>query len=821
MRPDDPGFFQVDTHIVALEHGVVRALSSSNHDIAFRLADRLCRLLRRAEPPHLNLLAEALRGLGHREAALATLERAIEIAPDDLATNRRLLAWADPDRARIAAQVLIPIEHDPAILARAAILLRGDGMVAIGTLTVIGQSIEGWAAWQDKAPLDIHIETDSGVLRHARAADPRHPLGQVFPSAAGFHLSLPPDSRILSVSLSQNGDVFHSSRFGASAFARPNEDPRHTASLTIIVPVYADVPATTACLDSVVPQLASHPDWRLVIVDDAAPEPAMGDLLSRIALTPNVVLVRNSQNLGFVETVNRGLACAIGGDVLLLNADTIVPPGAIQRLAAAAHSAPDIGTVTPLSNNGEFTSLPVPFTSNPLPASEAVAEIDRSAASANVDNIIDLPNGIGFCLYVTRTFLDAVGPLSADYHRGYLEDVDWCLRGRRVGLRSVCAGNVYVGHEGSRSFRREKRSLVVRNLAVLERRFPDYRAECASFLALDPLAPARSALQRHLLPALSPPDCLLFTGPGTYRLIAEERARRLAEQNESAMIVEVDGDELKLTGPDGGLPHAACVDFGHTEQRACFRALLRNWPHTRIEITQPSAIGPDLMAELAGLGRGFDVLIADAEVATIPQARRLFAPDSSAAAFARDVFPAARIHEVAAAARPRVASAPDGPRRLGIVPLRGSAASFRALDVLIRELSARLPELGLVVIGRTLDDLALMQVPNTFVTGPVLPGDIAEATRQHGITHALILPDKPLFGHPIETACVQLALPLARFSWSGPAGIAVGDLHLTPDRLNDPGSLAAHLAAWIGGAHEPAGPHRQSPERAHATRTMM
>ena len=72
------------------------------------------------------------------------------------------------------------------------------------------------------------------------------------------------------------------------------------------------------------------------------------------------------ENLGFAQSVNLALGRRRGGDVLLLNADTLLPRGAIDRLAAAAYSQADVGTVTPLSNNGEFTSFPLPNVANPL-----------------------------------------------------------------------------------------------------------------------------------------------------------------------------------------------------------------------------------------------------------------------------------------------------------------------------------------------------------------------------------------------------------------------------------------------------------------------
>ena len=114
--------------------------------------------------------------------------------------------------------------------------------------------------------------------------------------------------------------------------------------------------------------------------------------------------------------------------------------------------------------------------------------------------MVDLPTGVGFCLYVTRACVEAVGPLSETYSRGYYEDVDYCLRAREAGLRNVCATGVYVGHAGSRSFRNEKRRLVARNLRILNERFPDHEPECIAFIKADPLRSARAKMEEQLTP---------------------------------------------------------------------------------------------------------------------------------------------------------------------------------------------------------------------------------------------------------------------------------------------------------------------------------
>jgi hypothetical protein len=158
----------------------------------------------------------------------------------------------------------------------------------------------------------------------------------------------------------------------------------------------------------------------------------------------------------------------------------------------------------PLSNNSSVSDFPIPHQANPLGSYEDVIELDGLAQRANHDLVVDLPSGTGFCLYITRACIDAVGHLAETFERGYLEDIDFCLRAREQGFRNICAPSVYVGHAGSRSFGEAKRALVLKNLAVLDHRFPSFRAETSSFVKADPLRPARINIER-LRPELAAP----------------------------------------------------------------------------------------------------------------------------------------------------------------------------------------------------------------------------------------------------------------------------------------------------------------------------
>ena len=165
--------------------------------------------------------------------------------------------------------------------------------------------------------------------------------------------------------------------------------------MEIIVPVYQDYDATKACLDA----LEAEGSWiatRVTVIDDCSPDADLRALIEDRAALGLFTLLRNGENLGFARSVNRALERMAPSDVLLLNADTVLPRGAIDRLAAAAHAEAGIATVTPLSNNGEFTSFPRPNVCNTLPTLAGVQALHDLASTTNEGEIIDLPSGVGF-----------------------------------------------------------------------------------------------------------------------------------------------------------------------------------------------------------------------------------------------------------------------------------------------------------------------------------------------------------------------------------------------------------------------------------------
>ncbi|WP_454021082.1 glycosyltransferase [Azospirillum sp. Marseille-Q6669] len=276
----------------------------------------------------------------------------------------------------------------------------------------------------------------------------------------------------------------------------PAASPTTGASpmVDIVIPVHRGREETMACLRSVFAAGDATP-CEIVVIDDASPDEDLVRELKALAEAGRITLLRNQHNLGFPATVNRGLALHPDRDAVLLNADTLVAGPWLERLRAAAWSAADVGTVTPLSNDATILNYPS-GADRPFPPSlTETAALDRLARTVNAGLRVDLPTAVGFCAYIRRDCLRETGPFEEWlFGRGYGEENDFCLRAHRLGWRHLGAADVFVAHVGGRSFGRQKAILAARNSHLLERLHPGYDALVQDFIAADPLMAARRRL---------------------------------------------------------------------------------------------------------------------------------------------------------------------------------------------------------------------------------------------------------------------------------------------------------------------------------------
>ena len=274
---------------------------------------------------------------------------------------------------------------------------------------------------------------------------------------------------------------------------------------TIVIPAYQAVEDLARCLESLERTLPAG--TRVLVADDASPDPAVPVLIANCAASSRLAFrsVRREKNLGFIGNVNRAFAETTPDDVILFNADAWATPGWYEAMLVCAASDARIATVTPWSNNAEICSLPEFCRAGPVPSPDEAERVARIVREAGRPVYPDLPTGVGFCMFVRRAALEALGDFdAATFGRGYGEENDFCQRAIGHGWRNVLCDAAYVVHRGGASFGPEGHVPGGENLARLVARYPHYNAQVADFILRDPLASLRERIVALL--ANAPPQ---------------------------------------------------------------------------------------------------------------------------------------------------------------------------------------------------------------------------------------------------------------------------------------------------------------------------
>ncbi len=273
----------------------------------------------------------------------------------------------------------------------------------------------------------------------------------------------------------------------AQALSAPSAEEGGHPPVDIIVPVYNGAGYLRRLLESLRKHTA--PPYRLILIDDASTEPEVEGLLTTAESSfEDCLVLRNETNMGFVLTVNRGLAVS-KNHVVILNTDTEVPAGWLERLMKPLADDPRIASVTPMTNSGEIASHPRFCKDNPLPEDGGLELVDGVFRRLAAAEPVEAPTGVGFCMLLNRAALDAIGSFDAErFGLGYGEENDWCQRAMARGYRNVIQPGLFVWHKHGGSFESEtKQRLLARNLDKLRSRHPDYERQVRDFIRRDPL----------------------------------------------------------------------------------------------------------------------------------------------------------------------------------------------------------------------------------------------------------------------------------------------------------------------------------------------
>ena len=301
----------------------------------------------------------------------------------------------------------------------------------------------------------------------------------------------------------------------------------------VIVPVYNQRELVEACLTSAL-SARNRAAIEIVVIDDASTDPELKAHLALLAETESVTLLTNPENLGFTRSVNRGMKLHPERDVVLLNSDTLVFGDWIDRLQHAALSDPMVGTANPLTNASHIGSYPFRTPVGDVAFEISDEELDALAAKANQSRYVAVHLTVGFCMYVRRAVLNALGYFDDQlFPIGYGEESDFCYRARKLGWCHVVTGDVFVRHWEGRSFGEQKGRLMVQMMDMFVRLHPEILTNDAEFRRRDPIKPLREALDlarlKLLLAGATALPCIIRNGAEDVRargsaLIVDDRA---------------------------------------------------------------------------------------------------------------------------------------------------------------------------------------------------------------------------------------------------------------------------------------------------------
>ena len=324
----------------------------------------------------------------------------------------------------------------------------------------------------------------------------------------------------------------------------------------IIVPVFRGLDDTRCCLESVL-AAPGHTQWRLIIINDCSPEPEVTEWLRSFALRDaRIQLLENSENLGFVATVNRGMALSHDNDVLLLNSDAEVANDWLDRIQRAAYSAARVASVTPFSNNATICSYPRFCQANEMPGGFNTTSLDQLFAQNLAGQSVDIPTGVGFCMYIRRQCLQDIGLFDvANFGKGYGEENDFCIRAEQAGWTNLHALDVFVRHAGGISFGDTKSARELQAMETLRRLHPGYESDVHAYVQRDPAGPARLAIDIARITTSGRPVILTVMHDregGTLRH-AQDLARQLGSLATFLRLSPAPGGaELRLEGAQEG-----------------------------------------------------------------------------------------------------------------------------------------------------------------------------------------------------------------------------------------------------------------------------
>ncbi len=247
--------------------------------------------------------------------------------------------------------------------------------------------------------------------------------------------------------------------------------------LSVVIVSYNTCNLTLECLQSVYRETFGI-DFEVIVVDNASSDGSPDAISSNY---PSVHLLRIDNNIGFAQANNLAIKEALGRSILLLNPDTVVLDGAIQKLLGFARSHPEAGICGGRTLFADRSLNPDSCFGKPTVWSSFCFGLGLSSIfkknrwfnpeglggwSRNTVREVDIVTG---CFFLIRKDLwNQLGGFDPLFFM-YGEEVDFCLRASKQGHKCLfCPDATIIHYYGaSQKIRVERMILIFRSRTLL------------------------------------------------------------------------------------------------------------------------------------------------------------------------------------------------------------------------------------------------------------------------------------------------------------------------------------------------------------------
>ncbi|MFN8419887.1 MAG: glycosyltransferase [Anaerolineae bacterium] len=274
------------------------------------------------------------------------------------------------------------------------------------------------------------------------AAEPPQPVVEMLVETAPAPVPVAPEALPTTAAASEPAPV--------AAPLRQQHLPTNNdfSGISVIIPVHNALDYARACVDSLYSVRVDVP-IEVIVVDNGSEPDVLAWLNESADRYPNFYFHHFPQNTGFSKGMNTGVRIARGNYLVLLNSDTLVTDGWVDRLVEAANADATLGILSPKTNYvGEGQQIEEAARHLlPEQANQYAASIRERSG------IIEVPERMAFfCVMCSRALWELLGGLDEGFGLGNFEDEDFCTRTKMLGLKLAVIPSSFVYHHGSKTF---------------------------------------------------------------------------------------------------------------------------------------------------------------------------------------------------------------------------------------------------------------------------------------------------------------------------------------------------------------------------------